>query len=885
MPVRVPSVLRRSRRLLRRLGRAIRNERRARVRSRPVLPGTVLYESFGGNGALDNPEAIFRGLLADPEFDGLQHIWAVEPAESRAIRTEFAGHPRVRFVRPHSLAYTEAVARSEYLINNATFGPDFQKRDGQCYLNTWHGTPLKTMGYDMPAGAFESSNVLRNFVIADILLAQNPHMSRMYTDSYRLAGILPGRILEAGYPRTDRQFLSPQQRSAALESLRQAGIDVGDRRLVVYAPTWKGTDFGTPRDEAAELISATDEVQRLLGDDHLVVLKVHQAVARGMSGGAGAGRLIPNELPTNVVLGLAEVLVTDYSSIFIDYLSTGRPIVFFTPDQEDYARERGTYFGADDRPGAVVTTTAQLAEAIRVSMGAPPSPVAERWRQEFTALDDGHATERVIDAVFRRQGDPRFFPPAPQRRRSVLLYLGGMRSNGITTSALNLLAHLDHEALEVSVLMARPGGRDQRANAARIDSRVRQFHRRGGLDGRQLTVLAMRVLGRLRPSHHEAEWERRLWQDEWRRCLGDTTFDAVVDFSGYSRFWSLLALHSPPARRAIWLHNDMAAEVHRPVNGRRRMRRSLPAVFALYPRFDVLVSVSRELSRSNAEALAPRFDIPATHFASARNVIDDVSVERMLRLPLRDAVEFQDPDTGEAVVPDWVDKLEARDGSRWFVTVGRLSPEKNHARLLDAFAEVGAQHPDARLVIVGDGPLRETLAAQRAALGLDGSVIFTGALRNPFAVLAAADCFVLSSDYEGQPMVLLEAAVAGLPIVTVRFGSVADSLPEGQLHIVDQTVPALAAGMRAYLAGEVAPATLAAREYNARALEEFLNAIDSGSSSSSFASSSEVEISASSPTAARASTSATTITPAAPIATSHHMRASSSGTQPRRERL
>jgi glycosyltransferase involved in cell wall biosynthesis len=605
---------------------------------------------------------------------------------------------------------------------------------------------------------------------------------------------------------------------------------------VVWAPTWKGTDFGTPRDEAAELIATTDRLQQHLGDDHLVLLKVHQAVARGMAGGSGAGRVIPNEIPTNVVLGLVDLLVTDYSSIFIDFLGTRRPIIFFTPDQADYAAERGTYFG-DDRPGPAATTTTELAEAIRRSSGE--TPAAARWRREFTPLDDGHATERVIDAVFRRRTDPAFVVARIARRRSVLLYLGGMRSNGITTSALNLLAHLDHEALEVSVLMDRPGGRPQRTNAARIDSRVLQFHRRGGMNGRRLTVFAMRVLGRLRPARTEAAWERRLWEDEWRRCLGETRFDAVVDFSGYSRFWTELVLHSPPARRAIWLHNDMSAEVNRPVNGRRRMRRSLPAVFALYPRFDALVSVSGELSRTNAEALASRYGVPPERFISARNVIDDAAVERMLPLPLSAAAEFHDPDTGEVDVPDWVRQLTADDGTTWFATVGRLSPEKNQARLLDAFALVHRDHPHARLIIVGDGPLRQELAARSSTLGLDQVVVFTGALSNPFAVLAASDCFVLSSDYEGQPMVILEAAAAGLPIVSVRFGSVADALPDGQLHVVDQTVSGLAAGMTDYLAGVVAPAALAAAEYNARALREFVSAIGPASpSSSSFASAS-----------------------------------------------
>ena len=850
----------------------------------------MLYESFAGNGALDNPEALFRKLLDDPEFAALRHIWALTPELGRAFYAEFSEHPRVRFVRPRSSAYVAALARSQYLITNATFPPEFHKRPGQTVVNTWHGTPLKRMGYDMPDGAYEAANTLRNFLSSDVLLSQNSHMTRMYRDAYRLEGVFPGRILELGYPRTDRQHLDPAAMADGIRMLRHSGIDLGDRRLVVYAPTWKGISFSTPRDDADELLATVARLQARLGETYLVALKAHQAVHEAVAGHAGHGVLINNEMPTNVVLGLTKVLITDYSSIFIDFLATGRRVVFFTPDAADYSRERGTYFTPEELPGEVVTTVEELAVEILAERGAREH-LAARWRADFTGRDDGHASERVIDAVFRRADTTapelaaRAQPdaaPAPARRRRVLIYLGGMRSNGITTSALNLLAHLDHDRLDVSALIARPRGRDQRANAARIDPRVRQLHRVGGLTTRLTTEGFMRTLGRLRPAHREPHWERRLWEDEWERCIGDATFDVVIDFSGYSRFWAELVLHSPPARRLIWLHNDMAAEVNRPVSGRRRMRRSLPAVFALYSRFDALVSVSKQLSDANAAQLATRYRIPGDHFRSARNIIDEVGAHERLRQPLAAAAAVVDAETGVAGIPAWVERVASERGARWFVTVGRLSPEKNQARLLDAFAIVHAGHPDTRLILVGDGPLRVDLEAHVCQLGLGDVVIMTGALANPFAVLAVADCFVLSSDYEGQPMVLLEAAVAGLPIVTVRFGSVSDALPAGQLHVVDQTVEALAQGMLDYLEGDVRGAALDAEAYNALALREFGSAIDSEpESASSSASPSDREISASSATPTQ-STTAMTASAAMPMTmTVHHMRASSNGDDPR----
>jgi glycosyltransferase involved in cell wall biosynthesis len=168
-----------------------------------------------------------------------------------------------------------------------------------------------------------------------------------------------------------------------------------------------------------------------------------------------------------------------------------------------------------------------------------------------------------------------------------------------------------------------------------------------------------------------------------------------------------------------------------------------------------------------------------------------------------------------------VEPLRKREGTTWFVTVGRLSPEKNQARLIRAFAMVHAERPDARLLIVGRGPLRDQLQSQIDAHGLTDVAILTGAYPNPFAIMAASDCFVLSSSYEGQPMVLLEAAVLGLPIVSVNFSSVHDALPNDSIHIVEQTDEALADGMRAFLRHEIAPSSIDAAVYTQEVLNEF----------------------------------------------------------------
>ena len=139
-----------------------------------------------------------------------------------------------------------------------------------------------------------------------------------------------------------------------------------------------------------------------------------------------------------------------------------------------------------------------------------------------------------------------------------------------------------------------------------------------------------------------------------------------------------------------------------------------------------------------------------------------------------------------------------------FVSVGRLSPEKNHARLIRAFAQVHERHPRHPA-----GHPRRRQARGRApatwcvSLGLSRHVTVAGQVDNPFAIMAEADCFVLSSDYEGQPMVILEARTLGLPVVTTAFSSVGDSVPEDAGIVVPQTDQGVADGMQRFLAGEV----------------------------------------------------------------------------------
>jgi glycosyltransferase involved in cell wall biosynthesis len=618
---------------------------------------------------------------------------------------------------------------------------------------------------------------------------------------------------------------------------------------------------------------------------------VHQAAYELVRGSLPPGSehvLVPNALATNTVLGATDLLVSDYSSIVIDFLVTGRPVVHYVPDLEEYSDQRGLYLTQDELPGPVVSDHHGLVTAVTEAIAAgPTSPRSQQAAARFSGPADGRVSARIVDVVFGGASADAgadyvlkrdFVDPA---KETLLIHCGSMKSMGITTSALNLLRNLDYDKYDVTVFWPHIPGRDRAKNIAVVDDRARPLPRALTYIGtrrqvRQETDVAMQrgAANRLNPGHDQ------FWRTEWQRVFGDARFDHLIDFSGYGCYSPFVFSATEATHRSIWLHSEMVADLDRVIEKHEVDR--LSPVFTTYRFFDHLVSVSPQLRDINRLALAAYAPPEKFHYAlntidgdhilelsthafwgdavfgppgtsSAPAVDDDEAAAAEHATEQRDE-EQDDPEMGET--PTTVQELESAEnreggvpspedqpglpgagdrphrlrpvrepGTTLFITVGRLSLEKNHVRLVDAFARVHADHPDTRLWIVGGGKLEGTVRERITHHGLDRVVHMTGQVANPYKFMAKADCFVLSSDYEGQPVVILEARVLGLPVISTAFASVGDSIPDGAGLVVPQSVDGVADGMERFLAGEVHAKVLDHHDYNRRAIEQFERAI------------------------------------------------------------
>jgi glycosyltransferase involved in cell wall biosynthesis len=124
------------------------------------------------------------------------------------------------------------------------------------------------------------------------------------------------------------------------------------------------------------------------------------------------------------------------------------------------------------------------------------------------------------------------------------------------------------------------------------------------------------------------------------------------------------------------------------------------------------------------------------------------------------------------------------EGAPLVGTVGRLTEVKRQDVLLRAFARLRARVPDARLLVVGDGPLRAPLRRLAEGLNLGGSAHFVGYQPQTERYYQAMDIFALTSQSEGIPQAVLEASVAGLPVIASRVGGVPEVIEDGRTGLL-----------------------------------------------------------------------------------------------------
>jgi CDP-glycerol glycerophosphotransferase len=566
----------------------------------------ILYEVRDGTSFTDSPRAIFNYLIKDERFKYFEHIIVYDKEyRSDFERVEY-NYPNVTLVERNTFSYIDAILSSKYLFNNSTFNSFFIKKKEQVYINTWHGTPLKYMGDAYVQDMVNAQNVRRNFLMTDYLLSPNSFTTRVFLEDYKLNELWDGVILENGLPRNE---LSQYQKAAEiLQNLKKDGLDIDSKKPnYIYMPTWQGNDVNDAKDNRDYLISLIEDINEIEHHYNFLV-KVHPFVYKELQDNEQLKTyLIPNKYDCNEIFKVTDLLITDYSSVLFDFLVTKKPMIFFNWDSDIYKNDRGSYIRNSELPGPNIKDVDELKKTLNKvpEIKEKYDDVYEKFRKEFVPNEDEMMIEEYVEAIFYQNFSSIKCIEPTHGKKKLLFHAGALMDNGITSSFLNLINQIDYTKYDVTIFLHDSKLKEIKDNWARLHPASRKMFKPGLPVYKMEENIRDRML-KNNPFEFDIEkyFPEEAYSREARRLFGNSSFDVVIDFSGYSYFWAKYLVALDAKVKICYMHNDLYAETNRKVNGKYPLRNDLLGIFSLYSKFDYLASVSEALNEVNKEKLS-----------------------------------------------------------------------------------------------------------------------------------------------------------------------------------------------------------------------------------------------------------------------------------------
>ena len=345
---------------------------------------SVLFDSQKGNDINGNMFYLLKEMRNNKKYDNYKAYVCVTKERIEEFKNKLNKYNITDYelVVYNSRKYIKVLATAKYLFNDTSFPTYFIKRDGQVYLNTWHGTPLKYLGRSVEQEYFDISNVMKNFLSADYILYPNKFMRDVMIRDYMLND-RNNKVLLCGYPR-NTIFKEEHKKEDSIQR-------------IAYLPTWRGTKDNkggyTYVDELEDILS---EIDKGLNDNQEFYLNMHPYLKGKVKVDKYKKiKLFDQSYETYDFLSKCDVLITDYSSVFFDYANSGNKIILFPYDEEIYLKERGMYLDIKDFPFPRVYDVPSLIKEINNTKKVD----YKDFTKKYCAYDSKDNAKKVLELV------------------------------------------------------------------------------------------------------------------------------------------------------------------------------------------------------------------------------------------------------------------------------------------------------------------------------------------------------------------------------------------------------------------------------------------------------------------------------------------------------
>lgn len=371
----------------------------------------VIFASYGGKAYACSPKAIYEYMIKQDQFKDYKYIWAFKDSNKYKYLESNVNTKVVEYNKKNYLKY---LAQAKYWIFNYKIPEYIYPKKSQVFIQCWHGTPLKRLGYDLEHYDNELNTVKGmkkrykieaekiSYFISPSKIASEKFISAWNLKEFGKDNI----IVEEGYPRND--FLYNYTDTDIRNVKQSLGIQDCNKKIILYAPTYRGNQHEAGVGYVYKEEVDFQKLQSMLEDKFIILFRPHYYVANQFDFDKYKNFVydVSTVDDINDLYIISDILITDYSSVFFDYANLKRPIIFHMYDLEHYRDEsNGFYFDVNEMlPGRITRTDDELVDEIfRVDSEFTYDEKYKSFNEIFNYLDDGNASMRVVEKVIKKE--------------------------------------------------------------------------------------------------------------------------------------------------------------------------------------------------------------------------------------------------------------------------------------------------------------------------------------------------------------------------------------------------------------------------------------------------------------------------------------------------
>lgn len=369
---------------------------------------TIFFEVYDGRNYTCSPKAIYEKMLGMKEFKNYKFVWAFKEPDMHDVLKD----KRLTVVKTKTKDYYKYISSSKYWIVNSIMDESISKKKNQIYLQCWHGTPLKRLRYDIEVNGAVLNTIKeirkRNDIDAskfDYFISPSKYCTEKFISAFNLKALgKKNVIIEEGYPRNDSLF---NKNKKDIDKIKEKiGIPT-NKKVICYLPTFRDNQHTSGVGYTYDLEIDFDSLMKKFSKDYVILFKPHYFIANKIDLTKYKGFVynVASYDEINDIYLVSDLLITDYSSVFFDYANLKRPIIFYMYDYDDYKNNlRDFYISLDELPGPITKTQKELENYISNidKYSLEYKNKYKKFNDKYNYLDDGKASERVINSIFKK---------------------------------------------------------------------------------------------------------------------------------------------------------------------------------------------------------------------------------------------------------------------------------------------------------------------------------------------------------------------------------------------------------------------------------------------------------------------------------------------------